>query len=240
MEEVCRRISTWQIASQKAKILPTVFLENHDQPRSVSRIGDEGKYRYESATALGGITLLHRGVPFLFQGQEIGLTNSYHEKIEDFNDVESLQYYELNKRKIPEKELIKKINFGGRDNARYMMPWDEKCQKSWIKPYTKQAEINVAGDARAEKSVYKFYQKLIALRKKEKCLTQGEYQCKEISKNRYVFERVYKKEKLVIVCNFEKETPFEKVEGEVLINNYPSVEGKLQPYQFIVYKPKEK
>ncbi len=239
MSEVCRRISNWQIASQNANVLPTVFLENHDQPRSVSRIGDEGKYRYESATALGGITLLHKGVPFLFQGQEIGMTNSRHEKIEDFNDVESRQYYEANKGKIRKEELIKQINFGGRDNARCMMPWDEKCKNSWIKAYTSQAEINVARDFEAKKSVYAFYQKLIALRKKEKCLTYGEYQCEEISEKRYIFQRVYKKDKIVIVCNFKEETSFDKFDGEVLINNYPSIESKLQPYQLIVYKQKQ-
>jgi glycosidase len=88
----------------------TIFLENHDQARSVSRFGNDKEYRYESATALGGLILLHDGVPFLYQGQEIGFTNSWHQDISEFDDAETLGYYAIEHGKADEKELMEKIN----------------------------------------------------------------------------------------------------------------------------------
>ncbi|MBQ8322419.1 MAG: alpha-glucosidase [Clostridia bacterium] len=237
LDEVVRRVSDWQLALQEANIPATVFFENHDQPRSVSRIGDDEKYRYESATLLGGVVLLHRGVPFLMQGQEIGMTNSRHNDIGKFNDVESMNFYRANVGKIPEAELIEKINFGGRDNPRCMMPWTEKTlENGWLAPYTRQSEINVESDLRAERSVYGFYRELIELRKNEPCLTRGEYIRKELTPSYYIFERAYEGEKITVVCNFRTETPFAGVEGRVLLNNYPEVGETLKPYQLIVYK----
>ena len=236
LQEVCRRVSEWQTNTQTADIPATVFFENHDQPRSVSRIGDDKKYRYESATLLGGLTLLHRGVPFVFQGQEIGMTNSYYHNIEQFNDVESVNFYHANRDKMPENELIEKINFGGRDNSRCMIPWTATVGKSWISPYTRQSEINAEKDLSAENSVFKFYQSLIALRKNEPCLTKGKYIRKELTDERYIFMREYGEEKFTVVCNFEKETPFDKANGRLILNNYPSVENTLKPYQILVYK----
>ena len=124
LRAVCGRMAKWQKITQKNGLLPTVFLENHDQPRSVSRFGDDERYRYESATALAALVLLHRGIPFLYQGEEIGMTNSYHTDIKQFDDIETLNYYQEKKGDLPDEELLKNINFGGRDNARRMIPWN--------------------------------------------------------------------------------------------------------------------
>ncbi len=236
LEEVCRRVSDWQINAQEADIPATVFFENHDQPRSVSRIGDDGSYRYESATLLGGLTLLHRGIPFLFQGQEIGMTNSCHNDIERFNDVESLHFYHAHKEKISNEELIKRINFGGRDNPRCMMPWTATAGNSWIAPYTRQSEINAEKEISSEKSVFKFYQKLIALRKSEPCLTLGVYALKALTEKYYIFEREYEGEKITVICNFSEESTLDGIRGEILLNNYDGLGAMLKPYQLIVYK----
>lgn len=234
--EVCSRISDWQIAMQRQGLLPTVFLENHDQPRSVSRFIGEENLRFEGATFLGALTLLHRGIPFLYQGQEIGLTNNVGEKIEDFNDVEAINYYHENEGRIEEKERIARINYGGRDNARYMMPWRDEDTKSWALPYVHRKEINVKADKQAKKSVLDFYQKTIALRKKEKALREGEYKKVNLTSSHYVFERICGEERLRIVCNFENQTPYEEVNGEILLNNYETFDGVLQPFQVLVFK----
>ncbi len=236
LDKVCRRIADWQISTQETGVIPTLFFENHDQPRCVSRFGDDEKYRYQSATALGGMLLTHRGVPFLMQGQEIGATNSRCDDIKRFNDVETLNYYQMNEGKISKKDRIEAINFGGRDNARYLMPWTEKPQKSWIAPYSRQAEINVKTDLQSKNSVLAFYQKLIELRKTQPCLTKGHYKLLALTPRYYVYARTLDNEKMVIVFNFEKESEGLKVEGELLLSNYPSVEKILKPYQIAIYK----
>lgn len=236
LKELCSRISKWQTAMQNAGLTPTIFLGNHDQPRAVSRFGDDEKYRYESAAMLGGLVLLHRGVPFVFQGEELGLTNSWHEDFQEFNDVETLYYYEANKGKIPEKEMLARINYGGRDNARHLIPWNEKPQKSWLAPYSRAEEINAEADKKSEKSVFAFYQSLIALRKRERSLTKGKYAVLEISDERYIFQREYENERITVVCNFQNQTAFHGEFGAPILSNYPIEKGVLKPYQIVVYK----
>ena len=232
---VCRRMAKWQKLTQKNGLLPTVFLENHDQPRSVSRFGDDQSYRYESATALAALVLLHRGIPFLYQGEEIGITNSYHQDIQEFDDIETLNYYRDQVKDLPEEEVLKNINFGGRDNARRMIPWNENKTKSWIAEYAYRDQVNVCKDLQSKKSVYRFYQKLITLRKKYNCFTQGDYRLIK-KKAYYRFERVGKKETCGIIVNFQVKKKTPPIDGEILLNNYERVEKFLQPYQLIVYK----
>lgn len=238
--EVCKRMADWQKSCQKLDLPNTVFLENHDQPRSVSRFADDDKYRYESATMLGGWVLLQRGIPFLYQGQEIGMTNSYHESIDEFDDVETLNYYQKERANTAEKNVLKNINFIGRDNARRPIPWTKDCmhEKSWISPYTKGGEINVEKDVSSRRSVYDFYRRLIKLRKSERCLTEGTFSVEELTEKRYVFSRALQGDKITVICNFDKTELFEKTKygDTVLLNNYSSFTEVLQPYQLLVIK----
>ncbi len=239
LKEVCRRISDWQLAMQEMEIPATLFLGNHDQPRPVSRFGDDKTLRYESATLLAALVLLHRGIPFIFQGEELGLTNSRHERIEEFDDVESLHYYRENLGKIPKKELLKKINFGGRDNGRRMMPWTAESGKTWLAPYSEQKEINAEKDMRSDKSVYAFYRKLIELRKNEPCFTKGEYALVALTDGYYAFQRTYKEESAIVVCGLAQPNDCPKFEGyEAILSNYPRVDETLSPYQLVVYQRK--
>ncbi len=230
------RLSTWQTESCKAGLIPTVFFENHDLPRSVSRFGSDKKYRFESATLLGAMLLTHYGIPFVFQGEEIGITNSEHTKIEEHPDVESQNFYFSKSEKIGKEERLRRINAGGRDNGRRMMPWTEKQEKSWLAPYEKQAEINVFKDVCQQRSVFRFYQTLIRLRKTEACLTQGKYECLDLTKDRYVFRRETDKEKIVVACAFEKGAELPETRGTLLLTNYAETKTQLQPYQVVVYK----
>lgn len=238
LRTVCGRIAKWQKLTQKNGLLPTVFLENHDQPRSVSRFGDDERYHYECATALATLVLLHRGIPFLYQGEEIGMTNSYHKRIKEFDDIETLNYYQENAGKLSEKELLKNINFGGRDNARRMIPWNgdkAKSTKLWLADYEYRDQVNVCKDLQSKKSIYRFYQKLIALRKKYNCFTCGEYRLIK-KKAYYLFEMVNEKGTCAVLVNYESEKKSPPIDGEVLLNNYENVGKFLQPYQVIVYK----
>ena len=240
LKEVCKRMADWQVLTQKIGLKNTLFLENHDQPRSVSRFGNDKEYQYESATMLGGLTLLQRGIPFLFQGQEIGMTNSYHADISEFNDVESLNYY-YETTNLSATERLARINASGRDNARRMIPWTEKNAPSWIAPYSRKSEINVKKDVLAEKSVFAFYKRLIALRKTERAISQGVFSVLELDDTHYAFERKYQDERIVVYCGFEEGAELKNcVEGETLLNNYSDFSGKaLSPYQLIVIKAKE-
>lgn len=239
LQEVCQRLAEWQICCQDLDVPNTVFLGNHDQPRAVSRFGNDRKYRYESATMLGAIVLLSRGIPFLYQGEEIGVTNANYTQIEAFNDVETWNYYRANRGRVDEKTLFAQINAGGRDNARRPMPWTGETQGNWwMAEYTRREEVNAEKDLKSEKSVYRVYQKLIELRKTETALREGAFVCKEITENRFVFSRVDERAEITLVCNFEKPSPFDKNKyaGEYLFGNYNEVLPVLQPYQFLILK----
>ncbi len=239
LKTVCERLSKWQKVMSEIGAPATLFLENHDQARSVSRFGNDREYRYESATALGGLILLYDGIPFLYQGQEIGFTNSYHEDIAEFDDAETLGYYAIERGKTDEKSLMEKINFGSRDNPRHMIAWTAEAQKAWIAPYARQDEINVEKDLSSEKSVYAFYQKLIALRKNEPCFTRGELQDVALTDGYYEFKRVFEGKEFHVVFTFEKECAAPNLENaEVVLNNGSDVGKTLKPYQLIVYKKK--
>ena len=237
LKEACRRLAEWQTLCETLGVINTAFFENHDLPRAVSRFGDDGQYRYESATLLGAIVLLSRGVPFLYQGQELGLTNSHYTDVSMFRDVEILNYYETNKDTLSPDELFARICAGGRDSARRPMPWDEISQDNfWIPDGTRRAEINARADLSAQRSVYRTFQRLIDLRKAEPALREGGFVCREITDDRFVFSRVTAEEEITLVCSLGKSTPIPSCEGELLFSNYEKVGEDLLPYQFVIFK----
>ena len=233
----CRRLAEWQTHCENIGITNTVFYENHDQPRAVSRFGDDKSYRYESATMIGAITLLSRGVPFLYQGQELGLTNSEYSDISMFRDVEILNYYEANKDSVPHDELFARICAGGRDNARHPMPWDDAPQNDfWIPDYAERAKINAKADLASEKSVYRTFKALIFLRRTEEALKEGSFVLRELTDTHFVFSRVTEKEEITLICNLGVSAPCPSYDGEILLSNYDAVGDVLSPYQFVVLK----
>ncbi|MBQ8291953.1 MAG: alpha-glucosidase [Clostridia bacterium] len=237
LKDLCKKMASWQQVTQEAGVYNTSFLENHDQPRSVSRFGNDTSYRYESATLLGGLTLLQRGIPFLFQGQEIGITNSRHDALEAFNDVETLNYFKTNDN-LPEAERFANINAVGRDNARRPIPWTAKTEKSWIAPYARSEEINVEKDLRAEKPVFAFYRDLITLRKTNKAISHGTFTLLNLTDEYYAFQREYGEEKITVLCAFERGARIENAYGgAAILNNYSDyAPQELKPYQLIVLK----
>ena len=266
LKEIANDLSRWQTLTEENDLLYTLFTDNHDQPRFLSRFGNDQDLRYESATMFAGMFYLQKGIPFIYQGQEFGTTNSYHEKFEDFRDVENVDYYERNPENLSDEDLIDRINFGSRDNSRRPISWNGdkfggfSSAQPWIPLYSRYKEINLEADKAAEKSVFAFYKKLLAFRKTTPTILYGAY-CDITggNENCYLYERSLNQEKYVVVCNFEKENdislPYENVEfvfGNYLDRSLESSvncslansrqeknkDGKYRPYELAVYKVK--
>ena len=232
----------------------TLVLENHDNPRSVSRFNIDTKhYRYEAATFLATITYMGWGTPFIYMGQEIGMTNTDFEKIEDLKDPVSHFVYDLLRSyHMPKSLSFSFIKYGARDHSRVPMQWDgsvnagfNEGHEPWqcINPEYK--EINVEKDLSSERSVYRYYQKLLKLRKNDPVILHGETEEYDHNHSRIIaYFRKYEGETRFILGNFSKSEitytlPDTLADYEVLINNYDTLKAQgnqltLKPYQAIV------
>lgn len=161
----------------------SLYLGNHDQPRLVSRFGDDGAHRYESATLWATLLHLQRGTPYIYQGDEIGMTNVPFAGIEDFRDVESLNYWAeaVGERGEDPATVLAGLRAQSRDNARTPVQWDDSLQagfttgEPWIAVNPNAAEVNVAADRAAERSVFEYYRALIALRHADETVQLGRF-----------------------------------------------------------------
>ncbi|MGG0461999.1 glycoside hydrolase family 13 protein [Priestia aryabhattai] len=232
------------------------YLCNHDQPRSVSRFGNDGKYRKESAKMLATFLLTLEGTPYIFQGEEIGMTNPNFPSIEDYRDIETLNYYkEAMESGASLDSTMKAIWRKSRDNSRTPMQWDDTHAAGftqgtpWMKINANYKEINVQEALQDKNSIFHYYRKMIALRKKHDVLIYGEYNLLlPIDPDLYVYTRTLGEEKFLIILNFFDRTPmFEMPEelstldAKLLISNYDvereDLHGlKLQPYESRIYK----
>ena len=236
----------WQDRMQKNKLLYTLFFENHDLPRCVSRFANDTGKRYESATLIATMTYLQKGVPFIYQGQEIGSANSFSYDINDFKDIESINYYNMNPHNLNQKELMESLNYGSRDHARHPMSWDDSEYSGfstvapWITVYNRYKEINVKKDLESDQSVYKFFQKLFKLRSETDALRHGKYE--NITNGRkgiYIYKRYDENDCILIVCNFENDNTLQlDYKGKLLLSNSGEreINGKYMPYECGVYR----
>lgn len=234
----------------------SLFWNNHDLPRIVSRWGDDGKYRVESAKMLA--TILHgmQGTPYVYQGEEIGMTNAPYE-IEEYRDIELLNlYHERLEAGVPREEIMRSIHAKGRDNARTPMQWDDSENagftegKPWIKVNLNYKEVNARSAIEDENSIFQYYKKLIALRKKYDVFTEGVYTPVLLEDaNIFSYIRESNEGNLLVAANFYGKTiPYKMPEefrtlGEVLIHNYRDDrnEAVLRPYEaLMIYFKKNK
>ena len=206
----------WQEETDRNNILYTLFTDNHDQPAMLSRIGNDRELRYESATDMAAMVYLLKGVPFIYQGQEIGMTAAHYDDIGMFDDVECLGHYKEMLERMSPEEALEKVNFGSRDNARHPMAWDDSeyngfsTAEPWLCPHSRSKEINVKADRAADKSVYRFYQQLLKLRTGNDAFLDGDLEVVSKPEDDYfVYTRTLGDEKWVVVCNFEKEQSIE-------------------------------
>ncbi len=223
------------------------YLENHDQPRSVSRFGDEGEFWEKSARMLATLLLTLKGTPYIFQGQEIGMTNFPFTNINEVNDVESQNIYNLAKKiGIPEKVRFNMIKQKSRAHARTPMQWNKNSNsgfssvKPWITVNSNYVTINAESQIDNESSIFNYYKKIINLRKTNAALINGSFKAIEISNDLFIFERAYKDEKITVILNFSKDIIKinNNISGEVLFSNYEkkNTENMLQPFEAIVMR----
>ena len=220
------------------------YLENHDQPRSVSRFGDDKKYHYESATMLATLNLTLKGTPFIYQGQEIGMTNGDFKSLDEYQDVETHRIYQIARRLHFPKWYIKKmIERTSRDNARQPMQWDDTSGfskgKPWLKINANQSVINVFKQEREDNSILRYYKTLIGLRKSSKTLTSGSFKPLYMKHGVFIYQRYDDKKTYCIVLNMTKRprrVPV-KFKGSVLLSNYGVTQlssHRLMPFEALV------
>ena len=245
----------WQEELQ-GKVWNSLFLGNHDQPRSVSRFGnDNPAYRETSAKMLATCLHMMQGTPYVYQGEELGMTNAYFDKLEDYRDIESINFFtELTEAGIMTPEyMMKCLMLRSRDNARTPMQWDDSAQggftsgEPWIRINPNYKEINAVQQLGDPDSVFHYYQKLIRLRKEKDIIVYGDFEalCRDDDKI-FAYTRKLDQKKLLTVCNFsdqnaEMDIPEEFADAQCLITNLGRTvfdrNSVLRPYEaFVLYK----
>lgn len=229
----------------------SLYFCNHDQPRIVSRLGDESDaYRELSAKCIATCLHMMQGTPYIYQGEELGMTNTVFNSVDDFRDLESINAYkELIESVLYTKEdMFPKIAHKSRDNARTPMQWDASANAGfttgtpWIAVNPNYKKINVADQLKREDSVFHYYQKLIRLRKENEIIVYGNYELLlPEDENIFAYVRTLDNQKLLVVCNFSKSEQRFDFSGyenaKVLISNYnrdARKDGILKPYEATV------
>jgi trehalose-6-phosphate hydrolase len=254
-KELKRLFNVWGEGMCAGNGWNALFFNNHDQPRALNRFVDVKNYRIEGAKMLAASIHLNRGTPYIYMGEEIGMTDPDFDSIESYVDVESINAYKImlanGKTKDEAFEIIKSKS---RDNSRVPMQWDESDNsgfstvKPWLSIGKSYKEINVKKELEAG-SIFKFYQELIKLRKKYKVISHGDYAAyAEEHGEVYGYIRKSYNEKLLVLNNFygketEIEIPEEFVNGKVLIENYQNTKLekiiKLKPFHTIAVLRRE-
>lgn len=247
-------LNKWQTGMEEGNGWNALFWCNHDQPRVLSRFGDDKNYPTESAEMLATMIHLMRGTPYVYQGEEIGMTNAYFEDISQYKDVESLNYFKILKDEgIPEDEVYEILRCRSRDNSRTPMQWDNSKNAGfttgtpWIEVNKNYKIINADNAVKNKNSVFHYYKKLIALRKENDVIAYGSYKPEmEDNTNVFAYSREYEGKKLFVVCNFygtetKISLPDEFVGKEILISNYKDAKAEkevtLRPFEtFAVIK----
>ena len=248
LKKLKRTFTKWQ-TELDGKGWNMLYLENHDHPRIVSRYGSE-KYRSESAKMLAASYLFQKGTPFIYQGQEIGMTNWYPTDPEMYEDVQTRwQYNNVATKKSPEKRL-QRLWHGSRDSARTPVQWSAEKNAGfsdgtpWFYVNENYKEINVHNQEGDPDSVLNFYRRAISLRKTLSAVKHGDY--KEYFKGSsklYVYSREDKRQRLLVVCSFSDKAMklkapkgFDTSKAQCMLCNYKDERSQeLRPYEVRVY-----
>lgn len=245
-------LNRWQTYLE-GKAWNSLYWSNHDQPRVVSRFGnDSEEYRELSAKMLAVCLHMMKGTPYVYQGEELGMTNVPFDSLEEFRDIESINaYHEYTENNLAGKEeMLEYLRYKSRDNARTPMQWDGTANAGfsegtpWIKVNPNYTKINAAEQMGRKSSVFRFYQKLIQLRKQNPVIVYGRFELlmpedEEI----FMYTRTFEDKKILVICNFSKTErkivlPDGFAAGDVWISNYDKTEiGKeltFRPYEAAV------
>lgn len=246
-------LSRWQYELQEEG-WNSLFWNNHDQPRIVSRWGNDQEYRVESAKMFAILLHMMKGTPYIYQGEEIGMTNSVITDISQADDVETLNMYrERIEEGYSEKEIFESINVKGRDNARTPMQWDSTAEggftsgKPWLAVNPNYSAINVEQALKDKESIFYCYQKLIQLRKEHSLIVYGKYELLlPDHPTLFAYTRSYGEEKWLIVANFsetedqislsQEPTDLKPIISNGKVESYNLKELILSPYETFVVK----
>ncbi|UOQ48719.1 alpha,alpha-phosphotrehalase [Gracilibacillus caseinilyticus] len=260
--ELKQILSKWQLGMQQGGGWNALFWCNHDQPRVVSRFGDDGEFHEESAKMLATTIHLMQGTPYIYQGEELGMINPKLATIDQYRDVESLNMYDMKKAEgMSEKKIIEILQEKSRDNSRSPMQWNSGAHAGftpgtpWINVADNYPDINAEQAIADSDSIFYHYQQLIALRKEYQVITDGTYQLllpEHLAIFAYVREN--DEEWMLVVNNFYDERVLFTLpddidrfdgSGEVILANYPMEDRavhhrELLPYESFVYYQKKK
>jgi oligo-1,6-glucosidase len=238
----------------------SLYLNNHDQPRAVSRFADDGRYRAESAKMLATFLHFQQGTPYVYQGEEIGMTNVAFESIDDYRDIATRHLYReaVEAHGVDPQLALAVVHARSRDNARTPMQWDEGPEagfttgKSWIKVNPNHASINVAQALADPNSVMNYYRQLIRLRRENPIMVYGTYDLiLDDHPQIYAFTRTLDDDRLLVILNFSGDTPvFELPDNLTSYDKHPLIGNydidlaekidrlTLRPYETRVYRLK--
>lgn len=234
----------------------SLYWSNHDQPRAISRFGNDNRYRIESAKMLGTLLHMMKGTPYIYQGEELAMRNVNFHSIDQYKDIETLSVFNSFKRENLNDDYIKKaIYLKSRDNARVPMPWDA-TEKSgftdgtpWLDFSPDNKFINVQNTLNDKDSVFYHYKKLIEIRKQYPVVVEGKYELiNDTDSDVYGYIRVLVNETLIVICSFsEKKVNYSLPENlsnskaTLLLSNYPDSSDvitpniELRPYEALIY-----
>ncbi|MFQ1847041.1 alpha,alpha-phosphotrehalase [Aeromonas veronii] len=252
--ELKRIFNHWQ-SGMHGKGWSALFWCNHDQPRIVSRFGDEGEFRVVAAKMLASTLHGLQGTPYIYQGEEIGMTNPGYQRIDDYQDVESRNIFAIKQAEgMSEAEILSILGAKSRDNSRTPMQWSVAANAGftqgtpWLKPAANYSEINAEAALADQHSVFWHYRDLIALRKAHPIFTQGDYQ--ELLTGHpqiWAYARRANGQTLLVVSNFYGEpvefalpAELQSGQGRLLLGNYPDSptrpqSGMLRPYESLIW-----
>ncbi len=239
-------LNKWQVELE-GKAWGSLYWDNHDQPRVVSRFGnDSAEYRVLSAKMLATVLHMMKGTPYIYQGEELGMTNMHFSSVEDCRDIEEINAYNqyvVDHKMIDSETMLKCFDTIGRDNARTPMQWDDSENAGfttgtpWFTVNPNYTTINAKAALEDPNSTFYYYQKLISLRHTNPIIVYGIFKpLLEDSENIYAYERELDGKTLTVAANWtENEVPctlFDELDGEELISNYETHKrGTLQPYE---------
>ena len=242
-KKVMRTLTKWQTSLE----WNACYFENHDQPRFISRFADLGAYRAEASRMMAGLLMTLKGTPFVFEGQEIGMTNGDFKNLSEVEDIESHNIYAMAKSLgIPKRIRWKMIQRTSRDNARTPMQWSSEREagfttgKPWLKVNGNYEKVNVQTESAKADGVLAFWKKMIAMRKSNAVLAEGDFTPLYEGRAVYAFERTLGDKKLLSVCNMSGKTvkmPHKlKGIGKQIVSSYKVEGDALKPFEFRLYE----
>ncbi len=244
----------WQEGMQQGNGWSATFMCNHDQPRALSRFGNDKEYHKESAKMLATTIHMLRGTPYIYQGEEIGMTNPYFDSIDKYRDVESINYYNILKEQgVNEETILNILKSKSRDNSRTPIQWNDEQNAGfttgipWIPIADNYKQINAKNSLSDENSIFYHYKKLISLRKQYDIISDGTFKMILKDNNKiFAYIREHKNQKLLVINNFYGENVNISLDkdliknNKILISNYKdenilNENMTIKPYESIVY-----